>query len=198
MTDAAETTRVVASMSGDEKAAALCDDVAANVQPDSDSISQHCGQIERSAEDMLARLDELVAVLNKLREDSKEQREALTPALEAWASGLARDFAYLDSAEETVEAVKGAVANVEHQLAQLESTEFRRARLADIEKARKGSRGCSRGGAAGRGPWRGDTGHPSEEGTRTRRVADVNVATGFVSIYIHHDAPNAAVGITKV
>jgi len=77
MTDAAETTRVVASMSGDEKAAALCDDVAANVQPDSDSISQHCGQIERSAEDMLARLDELVAVLNKLREDSKEQREAL-------------------------------------------------------------------------------------------------------------------------
>ena len=34
MTDAAETTRVVASMSGDEKAAALCDDVAANVQPD--------------------------------------------------------------------------------------------------------------------------------------------------------------------
>ena len=155
MTDAVETTRVVASMSGDEKAAALCDDVAANVQPDSDSISQHCGQIERSAEDMLARLDELVAVLNKLREDSKEQREALTPALEAWASGLARDFAYLDSAEETVEAVKGAVANVEHQLAQLESTEFRRARLADIEKARKGIEGLFQGWGGGAGSVEG-------------------------------------------
>ena len=105
MTDSAEPTRV-ALMSGDEKAAALCDDIAASVHPDTEAVAQHCGQIERSAEDMLARLDELVAVLNKLREDSKEQREALTPALEAWTAGLARDFAYLDSAEETVEAVK--------------------------------------------------------------------------------------------
>ena len=154
MTDSAEPTRV-ALMSGDEKAAALCDDIAASVHPDTEAVAQHCGQIERSAEDMLARLDELVAVLNKLREDSKEQREALTPALEAWTAGLARDFAYLDSAEETVEAVKSAVADVEHQLAQLESTEFRRARLADIEKARKGIEGLFQGWGGGQGSVEG-------------------------------------------
>jgi hypothetical protein len=60
----------------------------------------------------LARLDELGAMLGTLRAEGGEQREALEPVLEAFAAGLARDFAYIDSVEDTVGAIKNAVSQM--------------------------------------------------------------------------------------
>lgn len=121
-----------------ELCAALCDDVAESVHPSFDLISKHGQEVKSTADAMLARLDELGAMLGTLRVEGREQREALEPVLEAFAAGLARDFAYIDSVEDTVGAIKNAVSQMETQLGQLEQTHFRQARLAEVAAARKG------------------------------------------------------------
>ena len=118
--------------------ASLCDDVADAVHPDHDFLARHGADVTSTADAMLARLDELAAMLGTLRAEGREQREALEPVLEAFAAGLARDFAYIDSVEDTVSAIKTAVTTTEHQLSALESTNFRNARLAEVESARRG------------------------------------------------------------
>jgi len=131
-----------------ETCAALCDDIAAKVHPDFDLLFEHGADVESTADAMLARLDELGAMLGTLRAEGREQREALEPVLEAFARGLARDFAYIDSVEDTVAAVRGAVATMETQLAALESSTFRAARVADVEMARRGIQSLVRRAAA--------------------------------------------------
>ena len=118
--------------------AVLCDDVAETAHPNFDLLSKHGQEVKSTADAMLARLDELGAMLGTLRAEGREQREALEPVLEAFAAGLARDFAYIDSVEDTVGAVKNAVTQMEAQLAQLEQNNFRQARLAEVAAARKG------------------------------------------------------------
>ena len=86
----------------EETAAALCDDVAAAIHPDLGVLGDNADRVRAVADGMLARLDELDAMLRSLRDDGAEQRAALEPALEALAGGLARDFAYVDSVEDTV------------------------------------------------------------------------------------------------
>ena len=131
-----------------ETCAALCDDIAAKVHPDFDLLFEHGADVESTADAMLARLDELGAMLGTLRAEGREQREALEPVREAFARGLARDFAYIDSVEDTVAAVRGAVATMETQLAALESSTFRAARVADVEMARRGIQSLVRRAAA--------------------------------------------------
>jgi len=118
--------------------ASLCDDVADAVHPDHDFLSRHGADVTSTADAMLARLDELAAMLGTLRAEGREQREALEPVLEAFAAGLARDFAYVDSVEDTVSAVRTAVTTTENQLSALESAHFKNARLAEVESARRG------------------------------------------------------------
>ena len=125
------------SSSGDA-CAALSDDIARAVHPDFRALDDHGADVKSTADAMLARLDELGAMLGTLRAEGREQREALEPVLEAFAEGLARDFAYVDSVEDTVAAIEAAVADTERQLASLEQSSFRRARLADVEAARRG------------------------------------------------------------
>ena len=125
------------SFSGDA-CAALSDDVARAVHPDFRALDHHGADLKSIADAMLARLDELGAMLGTLRAEGREQREALEPVLEAFAEGLARDFAYVDSVEDTVAAIEAAVADTERQLSSLEQSSFRRARLADVEAARRG------------------------------------------------------------
>ena len=125
------------SSSGDA-CAALSDDVARAVHPDFRALDLHGADLKSTADAMLARLDELGAMLGTLRAEGREQREALEPVLEAFAEGLARDFAYVDSVEDTVAAIEAAVADTERQLSSLEQSSFRRARLADVEAARRG------------------------------------------------------------
>ena len=86
----------------EETAAALCDDVAAAIHPDLGVLGDNADRVRAVADGMLARLDELDAMLRSLRDDGAEQRAALEPAIEALAGGLARDFAYVDSVEDTV------------------------------------------------------------------------------------------------
>ena len=93
--------------------ASLCDDVADAVHPDHDFLARHGADVTSTADAMLARLDELAAMLGTLRAEGREQREALEPVLEAFAAGLARDFAYVDSVEDTVSAIRTAVATTE-------------------------------------------------------------------------------------
>ena len=64
------------------------------------------------AEGMLARLDELSAMLVTVRAEGKQQREALEPVLESVAAGLGRDFAFVDSVEDTLGTIRGAVEQV--------------------------------------------------------------------------------------
>ena len=85
-------------------------------------------------------------MLGTLRAEGREQREALEPVLEAFAAGLARDFAYVDSVEDTVSAIRTAVTTTENQLSALESTHFKNARLAEVESARRGAKTHSRAG----------------------------------------------------
>ena len=118
--------------------ASLCDDVADAVHPDHDFLARHGADVTSTADAMLARLDELAAMLGTLRAEGREQREALEPVLEAFAAGLARDFAYIDSVEDTVSAIRTAVTTTENQLSALESTHFKNARLAEVESARRG------------------------------------------------------------
>ena len=118
--------------------ASLCDDVADAVHPDHDFLARHGADVTSTADAMLARLDELAAMLGTLRAEGREQREALEPVLEAFAAGLARDFAYVDSVEDTVSAIGTAVTTTENQLSALESTHFKNARLAEVESARRG------------------------------------------------------------
>ena len=125
------------SSSGDA-CAALSDDIARAVHPDFRALDDHGADVKSTADAMLARLDELGAMLGTLRAEGREQREALEPVLEAFAEGLARDFAYVDSVEDTVAAIEAAVADTERQLSSLEQSSFRRARLADVEAARRG------------------------------------------------------------
>ena len=125
-------------MSSGDACAALSDDIARAVHPDFRALDDHGADVKSTADAMLARLDELGAMLGTLRAEGREQREALEPVLEAFAEGLARDFAYVDSVEDTVAAIEAAVADTERQLASLEQSSFRRARLADVEAARRG------------------------------------------------------------
>ena len=118
--------------------AVLCDDVAESVHPNFDLLSKHGEEVKSTADAMLARLDELGAMLGTLRAEGREQREALEPVLEAFTAGLTRDFAYIDSVEDTVGVIKNAVSQMEAQLAQLEQNTFRQARLAEVAAARKG------------------------------------------------------------
>ena len=118
--------------------ASLCDDVADAVHPDHDFLARHGADVTSTADAMLARLDELAAMLGTLRAEGREPREALEPVLEAFAAGLARDFAYIDSVEDTVSAIRTAVTTTENQLSALESTHFKNARLAEVESARRG------------------------------------------------------------
>lgn len=120
----------------EETAAALCDDVAAAIHPDLGVLGDNADRVRAVADGMLARLDELDAMLRSLRDDGAEQRAALEPALEALAGGLARDFAYVDSVEDTVRDVGNAVGAMEERLSALEQGRFRRARVADAENAR--------------------------------------------------------------
>ena len=60
-----------------ETCAALCDDIAAKVHPDFDLLFEHGADVESTADAMLARLDELGAMLGTLRAEGREQREAL-------------------------------------------------------------------------------------------------------------------------
>ena len=106
---------------------ALSDDIARAVHPDFKLLDDHGFDIRATADAMLARLDELGAMLGTLRAEGREQREALEPVLEAFAEGMARDFAYVDS-----------VADTERQLSQLEQSQFRNNRLKDVEAARRG------------------------------------------------------------
>ena len=93
--------------------ASLCDDVADAVHPDHDFLARHGADVTSTADAMLARLDELAAMLGTLRAEGREQREALEPVLEAFAAGLFRDFAYIDSVEDTVGAIGTAVTTTE-------------------------------------------------------------------------------------
>ena len=118
--------------------ASLCDDVADAVHPTTIFLAMHGADVTSTADAMLARLDELAAMLGTLRAEGREQREALEPVLEAFAAGLARDFAYIDSVEDTVGAIRTAVTTTENQLSALESTHFKNARLAEVKSARRG------------------------------------------------------------
>ena len=117
---------------------ALSDDIARAVHPDFKLLDDHGFDIRATADAMLACLDELGAMLGTLRAEGREQREALEPVLEAFAEGMARDFAYVDSVEDTVNAIENAVADTERQLSQLEQSQFRNNRLKDVEAARRG------------------------------------------------------------
>ena len=94
--------------------AVLCDDVAESVHPNFELLSKHGQEVKSTADAMLARLDELGAMLGTLRAEGREQREALEPVLEAFAAGLARDFAYIDSVEAGIG--KEEECSVEHHL----------------------------------------------------------------------------------
>ena len=117
--------------------ASLCDDVADAVHPDHDFLARHGADVTSTADAMLARLDELAAMLGTLRAEGREQREALEPVLEAFAAGLARDFAYVDSVEDTVSAIGTAVTPPKINSPR-SSTHFKNARLAEVESARRG------------------------------------------------------------
>ena len=69
------------SSSGDA-CAALSDDVARAVHPDFRALDLHGADLKSTADAMLARLDELGAMLGTLRAEGREQREALEPVLE--------------------------------------------------------------------------------------------------------------------
>lgn len=179
----------------EETAAALCDDVAAAIHPDLGVLGDNADRVRAVADGMLARLDELDAMLRSLRDDGAEQRAALEPALEALAGGLARDFAYVDSVEDTVRDVGNAVGAMEERLSALEQGRFRRARVADAENARasieslfakmgggdgvdRGARGGRRGGGGRRGRGRGGAvararERGGERGERRRRSRGV-------------------------
>jgi hypothetical protein len=116
----------------------LCDDLARAVHPDFALLDAHAEGVKTTADAMLARLDELGAMLGTLRAEGREQGEALEPVLGAFAEGLARDFAYVDSVEDTIAAIELAVSQTEKELTQLEQSSFRDARAQDVESARKG------------------------------------------------------------
>ena len=142
-----------ARMSSGDACAALSDDIARAVHPDFRALDDHGADVKSTADAMLARLDELGAMLGTLRAEGREQRRALEPVLEAFAEGLARDFAYVDSVEDTVAAIEAAVADTERQLASPEQSSFRRARLADVEAAWRGIENLFKRGGRDREPF---------------------------------------------
>ena len=70
-------------------------EVAALLSPEA-VLSQHLGEVEAVADGLLARLDELTAMLGTVSADCASQQSGLEPALRSLTAGLARDFAYVD------------------------------------------------------------------------------------------------------